>query len=257
MTTFRKLRLKKPITKSPSKFQIIKADCRDAVPNLPAESFDCIITSPPYKKADGWDPEWFSTFCLDLYNLLKPGRLFFLNFGDLAEDRTGYMDAAQAAIGGGFELIRTVILEKRQYSPLPKSVNVGLDVRHEYCFILGKGPVSKLKPWNRWAIGIPYEDKSNAARFNKGADLKCRGTVWRFAYETIQSESQKLHPHRFPLEFPETCIKLANLPKGAAILDPFLGSGTTLVAAKRLGMTGTGIEVDPAHCKTAKIRLAK
>ena len=71
----------------------------------------------------------------------------------------------------------------------------------------------------------------------------------------MKSRAQKFdHPAGFPVELPERCIRLhGRLP--ATVLDPFLGAGTTLVAAQRLGCSGIGFELDPAYAETALARI--
>jgi len=59
----------------------------------------------------------------------------------------------------------------------------------------------------------------------------------------------------FPLELPERCIKMHSGEK-EQVLDPFLGSGTTLVACERLGRKGRGIEISPAYVAVTLQRLA-
>jgi len=64
------------------------------------------------------------------------------------------------------------------------------------------------------------------------------------------------HSAAFPAALPEWFIKLFTQP-GAVVLDPFMGSGTTLVAAQRLGRRGIGIEVLPEYCDLARKALAE
>ena len=108
---------------------------------------------------------------------------------------------------------------------------------------------------DRLAIGVPFKDKSNIARWKHGRDRRCAGNAWFVPYETVQSKARKFnHPAGFPAALAERCLRLHGVD-GAVVLDPFLGSGTTLVAAERLGMRGTGIEIDPVYAVTAARRL--
>src|SRR5271170_8040158 len=86
---------------------------------------------------------------------------------------------------------------------------------------------------NRLAIGVPFKDKSNIARRGHAQDLRCRGNTWFIPYDTVQSKAAKFnHPGTFPVDLPRWCIRLHGRPN-AVVLDPFAGTGTTLVAALR------------------------
>jgi len=71
-----------------------------------------------------------------------------------------------------------------------------------------------------------------------------------------KSECKKTHPTQKPTPLMEWCISNLKLPPGSTIFDPFMGTGTTGVAAINLGMRFVGIELDPAHYDTATKRIA-
>jgi site-specific DNA-methyltransferase (adenine-specific) len=73
------------------------------------------------------------------------------------------------------------------------------------------------------------------------------GDVWY-----IPQEANNSHPAPFPLALPLRAIETTN---AATILDPFSGSGTTLLAAKRLGRIGIGIELEESYCEATAKRL--
>jgi site-specific DNA-methyltransferase (adenine-specific) len=75
--------------------------------------------------------------------------------------------------------------------------------------------------------------------------------LWTFSGE---KRGRSGHPAPFPLELPVRCLKLFSY-RGDTVLDPFLGSGTTLVACLDLGRRGIGYEIDPGYCRTARNRL--
>lgn len=66
----------------------------------------------------------------------------------------------------------------------------------------------------------------------------------------------RVHPNEKPVGMVEHFISLHTRP-GQTVLDPFMGSGTTLVACQRLGRQGTGIEIDPGYFETACERVHK
>ena len=80
--------------------------------------------------------------------------------------------------------------------------------------------------------------------------------AWTNGLWTFNGESKKRvgHPAPFPLELPRRCIKLFSYV-GDAVLDPFLGSGTTLIAAHELARSGIGVEIDPSYCALAVKRI--
>ena len=77
--------------------------------------------------------------------------------------------------------------------------------------------------------------------------------VWTFSGE---SKKKVGHPAPFPIELPKRCIKLFSFV-GDTFLDPFLGSGSTLIACALLNRRGIGVEIDDNYCKLAKNRLIK
>ena len=77
--------------------------------------------------------------------------------------------------------------------------------------------------------------------------------VWNFNGE---SKKRVGHPAPFPVELPRRCIKLFSFV-GDTILDPFLGSGSTLIACVQNKRKGIGIEIDAGYCEIAKKRLLK
>jgi site-specific DNA-methyltransferase (adenine-specific) len=75
--------------------------------------------------------------------------------------------------------------------------------------------------------------------------------VWNFSGE---SKTKIGHPAPFPTELPKRCIKLFSF-KGEVVLDPFLGSGTTLIACLQTNRIGIGVEMNEDYCRLAAKRL--
>jgi site-specific DNA-methyltransferase (adenine-specific) len=127
---------------------------------------------------------------------------------------------------------------------------------HEYIFHFTKTGRVEL---DRLGIGVPYQDKSNIARWShtRGSDLRCRGNTWFIPYETIQNrDKERPHPATFPVQLAEWCIKLHGVSRVETMLDPFLGIGNSAVAAQRCGVRRfIGFEIDENYLAEAKRRL--
>lgn len=92
---------------------------------------------------------------------------------------------------------------------------------------------------------------SKESDISKGEFIEWTNGVWTFRGE---SKRKIGHPAPFPIELPKRCIKLFSFV-GDLVLDPFLGSGSTLVACCLTHRSGIGVEIDSGYCELAKQRL--
>ena len=107
----------------------------------------------------------------------------------------------------------------------------------------------------------PRSDSATGRRITeeRGKDVEMTrlGDVWRDAAPARGFQvRERLHPNQKPVSLMQKLIELCTEP-GDVILDPFMGSGTTLEAARNLGRKAIGIEVVEEHCATAVGRLAQ
>lgn len=79
--------------------------------------------------------------------------------------------------------------------------------------------------------------------------------LWRCGARCYIIPEKFHHPSTFPLELPRWCIRLHGV-RHPMVLDPFMGTGTTLLAAALEGGQGIGIELDPSYLAVARQRLA-
>jgi site-specific DNA-methyltransferase (adenine-specific) len=111
-------------------------------------------------------------------------------------------------------------------------------------------------PIDRQATGVRYVWADQPERFGHGRTKHCRGDAWQIPYDTIQSKGERFHhPSPYPVELVTMCLKLAKLGSDALVLDPFAGIGTTLLAAKALGLSAIGFEIDPTYVSAAQEQL--
>jgi DNA modification methylase len=118
----------------------------------------------------------------------------------------------------------------------------------ERVVVASKGRFDRaVKPPVRRAQGLPYESTLMAEDF-----MSLTLDVWELSPESAKRVG---HPAPFPVELPEQLIRLYTYVDDL-VLDPFLGSGSTVVAARRLGRRAVGYDLDPAYVAVARGRVA-
>lgn len=251
----------------------------EGLQKLSAKSIDVVVTSPPYNRKiryrtyrddlprdEYWS--WMSEWIRETKRVMAESASFFLNVSGSSRDPLLAHEVALLASHCGFRLqntihwIKSISLENPDGTVLsrghfqPVNSNRHLNACHEYVFHLTKtGRVSLY----RKAIGVPYADKSNVARWaHTGAtDVRCRGNAWFVPYPTVRGVAgERPHPATFPVDLAEKCLRLHGAV-GRMVLDPFAGIGSSAVAAWRAGAGGfLGFEIDPEYATQARHRLA-
>ena len=138
--------------------------------------------------------------------------------------------------------------------------------------IWNEGNISRRTAWGSWlsatapyviapveVILLLYKDSwKKDGKGNKSDISKEEFMLWTNGVWTFNGESKKRigHPAPFPVELPKRCIKLFSFV-GDVVFDPFMGSGTTLVAAVQNGRKGIGIDIDRGYCSIAVNRIKK
>lgn len=262
--------------------RLLHGDCLDVLPTLAEASVDLVVTSPPYnlgiayKSFQDTAPRdeflaWCRRWAAEVKRVMADDASFFLNIGAAPANPLLPHQLILALTDGDdplfvlqntFHWIKSITIEK----PSGEQVSAGhfkpinskrfVNDCHEYVFHLTK---SGSVPLDRRAAGVPYVHKSNIARWGHtgGADLRCRGNTWFIPYETIQSrDKERPHPATFPVALVEQCVRLHGRGTDTRLLDPFLGIGSSAVAARRMGIAGfTGIELDAHYLAVARERL--
>jgi site-specific DNA-methyltransferase (adenine-specific) len=251
------------------KQRILEGDCVELLAHLPTASIDVVVTSPPYNigvayhSYDDQRPRadylaWLAQVGRELARVLAPNGSFFLNVGGTNSDPWIAFDVAGAfresfVLQNHIAWVKSVSIADDTVGHFkPITSRRYLNNNHEAIFHFTKTGAVEI---DRLAVGVPYKDKSNITRWKHGSPVRCAGNTWFIPYRTVKSRAQKFdHPAGFPVELPERCIKLHGIAD-ATVLDPFLGAGTTLVAADKLGCRGIGFEIDPVYARTAAARL--
>lgn len=81
--------------------------------------------------------------------------------------------------------------------------------------------------------------------------------LWSGAYRASESGERSVHPTQKPVQLMQWCLDVADVPEGAIVCDPYMGSGTTGIACIRTGRGFVGIEKDPTHYATALARIQR
>ena len=254
-------------------FDLRLDDCLKGMARLPAVTIDLVVTSPPYnlgvryeKYSDRQDRQsylkWCGEWAAQIRRVLKPSGSFFLNIGaapsnPMLPHEIVFQLREQFVLQNTIHWIKSIAIDDRTFGHFkPISSKRFLNDCHEYIFHFSIDGTIDI---DRLALGVPYQDKSNIARWShtRGADLRCRGNTWFVPYETIQSRAkERPHPATFPVQLAECCIKLHGVSRVESVLDPFLGIGNSAVAAQRCGVKAfIGFEIDETYLAEAKRRL--
>ena len=264
---------------SETKFDIFLGDCIAGMSRLQPKSIDLVVTSPPYNlgiKYSAYKDDqarehylaWCEEWAKQIQRVLKDDGSFFLNVGASPSNPMLPHELADLFGRGLFRLqntihwIKSITVNTRNGDQISaghfKPINSQryLTDCHEYIFHLTKTGDVKL---DRLAVGVEYSDKSNIARWGHtgGKDRRCRGNNWFIPYETILSrDKDRPHPATFPVALATQCIKLHGQCEGLVMLEPFLGIGSSALAARECGVSKfIGFDLDEVYLAEAKARL--
>jgi modification methylase len=243
--------------------EIIVGDCISELARLPEHSVDLVFADPPYNlqlnnellrpnnsRVDGVDDDWdkFGSFAdydrftgdwlLACRRVLKPeGALWVIgSYHNIFRVGATLQDL-------GFWVLNDVIWRKT--NPMPNFRGRRFTNAHETLIWASMGPKTRYT-FNYEAMKALNEDLQMRSDWLIPI---CAGA------ERLKEDGRKTHPTQKPEALLSRVI-LAASNKGDVVLDPFTGSGTTAVVAKRLGRNFIGIERDPAYAEAAKARIA-
>jgi DNA modification methylase len=259
-------------------------DGLDVLRELPDNSVDLVVTSPPYDRqpkygnGERYRNDWYHGFFLkltgEIYRILAPHGSFVLNYRSKRygkERGTLQYELVFLLREQGFLFAEDFVWGKP--SPPPGRFNHFLKDAVEYCFQFAKTddwqffPEQCLTParWDRKDVerrkklAHNYE-RANAPsgqgrkRVQAGPDLVRPSTLLNFEPEFLPNPTG--HPARFPVDLPQFFIKLLTKP-GDLVVDPFAGTCTTAVAAEHLGRRWLLSELDETYTAVLAERLAR
>jgi site-specific DNA-methyltransferase (adenine-specific) len=275
-------------------YQVLLGECRNTVTlylqdcvagmkqHLDAGSIDVVVTSPPYNIGIQYSThidrlprtkylEWIEEVGVCINHVLSDNGSFFLNVGNTPRDPWIAWDVAQVlrrhfVLQNVIHWVKSIAISKANVGDYPNitgDIAVGhfkpivskrfLNDCHEYVFHFTKTGMVKMR---KLAIGVPYQDKTNIGRWKSvKEDRRDRGNTWFLPYETIRRRRDRPHPSTFPTQLPDMCIRLHGIREGLLVLDPFLGIGSTAVAAMHLGVNFIGFDIDKGYLDEAVAKL--
>jgi modification methylase len=242
--------------------KIIVGDCIEELARLPEGSVDLVFADPPYNlqlantllrpnnsRVDGVDDDWdkFSSFAdydaftrdwlIACRRVLKPnGSLWVIgSYHNIFRVGTLLQDL-------GYWVLNDVIWRKT--NPMPNFRGRRFTNAHETMIWASMGQKARYT-FNYESMKALNEDLQMRSDWLLPI---CSGA------ERLKQDGRKMHPTQKPEALLQRVI-LASTHVGDVVLDPFMGSGTTAVAAKRLGRTFVGIEREDAYAEAARARL--
>jgi DNA modification methylase len=258
-------------------WQIHRGDCAATVGEFDKDRFQCVVTSPPYywqrdykvEGQIGLEPAiaGYVKSIVDsmqaVRKVLKPDGLLFLNMGDTYYSAKGMPrgnDRKNKARRFGLRAVDGPGLG------VPRKTTLGMPWRAALAMITDgwilRSPIiwerssplpeasSKDRPWRTYETIFMFA-KNPRYRFDREM-LGDAEDVWRISSRAQSSKG--LHSAAFPEELAAKCIRLAT-KQGDEVLDPFAGTGTTLVAALKAGCAATGVDLSQEYCEFAAKRL--
>lgn len=235
--------------------------------DLPADSVDLTVTSPPYNIGKEYETalpladyiSWCQDWLNEIYRVTKPGGAFWLNLGYFEIPTKGRAVPIAYLLWdkSPFYLLQEVVWHygagvstKKTFAP-----------RNEKWLWFVKNPtdyVFNLDAVRDPDVKYPLQKKNGKLKCNPLG--KNPGDVWSIPKVTSganrASPERTPHPAQFPLAVVERIILACSNP-GDLVLDPFSGSGSTLLAAKNTGRAGLGFEIRPDYVAIAQARLAQ
>jgi site-specific DNA-methyltransferase (adenine-specific) len=238
---------------------------------LPDNSIDFMITSPPYDSIRDYNGFKYNLHNAgeQIYRVLKDGGVAAMVIQDQTKDFGKSLTTFKTIIDWcekiGFKLFECIIYRKHGGEGAWWTKRFRVD--HEYVPVFLKG--ARPQYFNKEPLKIPSKHGGKtmtgcATRLTNGETLnskkvtinltKCRGTIWDYVTCGDGTRLKHEHPATFPDKLPYDFIQCFCPPNGL-VLDPYMGSGTTALAAIKLQRNFIGFDISNEYCKLSIKRL--
>lgn len=228
---------------------------------IPDNALDLMVTSPPYNVSKEYDQDLSLT---EYLNILKKV----------------FQETYRVLVNGGRACINVANLGRKPYIPLSAylakiMMDIGFNMRGEIIWDKGAS-ASPSTAWGSWmsasnpilrdtheyilvfSKGSYKRDRTSQAKtfktdtISKGNFMEWTKSIWQFSAESAKRIG---HPAPFPVALPYRLIQLFSFTNDI-ILDPFMGSGTTAVAAMKSNRHYIGFDTNPTYIQLAEARIA-
>ena len=246
-------------------------DCVEGMKHIPDNTIDMVVTSPPYdnlRTYNGFSFDLHKTG-VEIFRILKDGGIAVMviqdqtkNFG---KSLTSFKTIIDWCDNIGFKLFETVIYRKHGAEGAWWTKRFRVD--HEYMPIFLKGKRPQF--FNKEPIKIPSKhggkimtgsgnrktSGETTSTVRRAINLtKCPGTIWNYLMAGDKNKLKRKHPAVFPDKIPLDFIQVF-CPEDGIVLDPFMGSGSTAVAAKNLNRKYIGFDISKEYVDIANDRI--
>lgn len=257
--------------------QIVCGDCLELMKMMPDNSVDLVVCSPPYNTSKSYKTysdnlpiadyhDWLRKACREMYRLIKPNCNVFVNICDVGISNRDAVGEHKIGNRGNFYVVpnhviviqEMINLNAQYLNPIiwrkPSNCKTQFGCAGRLC---GSYPVGKnchipscieyILRFRKNGINqkIP-RDVRDKSIVPKERWLELSNQIWEF-----NGVSAKEHPCVYPLELPTRCIEGWSLFNDI-VLDPFVGIGTTAIAAIKLGRRYIGLDISHAYCELAR-----
>ena len=249
-------------------FELLLGDACERLDNIEDNSIDLVVTSPPYDNlrkyngtGDSWTHSKFQCIAKNLARVLKPGGVIVWVVNDKTEKGSKCGTSFRQALYFmeiGLNLNDTMIWRKT--NPMPQVKQSRYSSCFEYMFVFSKGVPKTFNPimrecklggklYDSTAKNMDGESGRHKLTYNVNKEM-VDYNIWDIAV----AQNKTSHPAVYPIEIPLKHIQSWS-NEGDIVLDPFMGSGTTGLAALELNRKFIGIEMNNEYFELSKQRI--